>query len=185
MTSIVQHCRLVLLSALVFSAGCLLNEKQEILAHYLNQEILSISPIETAAFKRYAAVTGENYTSISAISEALRLEVIPIYERFFVLVKAIQPEDPEVAKAHSFYVRGAGEVLDGFKMKLYGLSKNDVYLIQLGNTHINEGLEQTLRWKTEIEALLATHELGTSDREKSEMMKMLEDFSDSVSNTRI
>jgi hypothetical protein len=180
-----RKTRFIFLLVLFFLPGCVLSEDQERLAQYINDEILHISPVEEVAFKRYAAVTGENYTSMDSLADALKHEVIPTYERFYDLVKAIKPNDPEISKAHAFYVRGARDILDGFKMKLHGVAEKDVYVINTGNDQIAQGMQQTLTWKSEIEVLLADRDLATSSQERSKFIRWLEDFADKMSRARI
>lgn len=181
----IRRHHIFLVAILATTTGCLMTHKQEDLAHYINQDILFIGQIESVALQRYAAVTGANYTSAQSVYDALDTEVIPVYERFYSLLTAIQPEDPEVAKAHAYYVRGSKEAVDGFKLKRYGISENKDYLISMGNTKIREGLAQTMAWKAEIERLMVSRDLATKAQSKSKFMETFENMVESIMDAHI
>ncbi|MFH2047501.1 MAG: hypothetical protein ABIK92_20420 [Pseudomonadota bacterium] len=75
---------------------------------------MDIASLETAALKKYASVTGNNYKSEHAVYETLKNDVIPIYSRFFELLKKIQPDTDEIAKLHLIYINGAEMLYKGF-----------------------------------------------------------------------
>ena len=130
-----------------------MDPKKEVLANYVNHDILAIAQIEFAAFERYAAVTGKNYTSDEAVYRALRDEVIPVYKRFVHLLNRVSLEDEEVARVHGFYLKGSKKILKGFELKLHGIAEKDDTVTRLGNKKIDEGIRNTLAWRDQILAL--------------------------------
>jgi hypothetical protein len=148
---------------LLVCTGCTTPPKQEVLANYVNRDMLGIARVEQAALQRYARATGENFTSVEALFVVLDREVIPTYKRFYELLRQIRPDDQEVAQAHSLYVRGAKDVLKGFEVKKYGLETRDVDLILMGNEKIDKGLRQTQEWKTKIDVLRKARGLKTTE----------------------
>ncbi|CAB5084934.1 hypothetical protein D3OALGB2SA_906 [Olavius algarvensis associated proteobacterium Delta 3] len=153
-----QFCkkRPLVFSALVLSAlfwTCSINPKSMALGNYVNRDILGIAGLETAAWEPYNAVVGEHYTSDTAVLDALKNEVIPIYERFFHLLKQIQPQDGELAQIHALYIRGASNVLNGFRVKLAGIENQKEEMILAGNQQIGKGAEETYQWREQLLAL--------------------------------
>jgi len=57
---------------MVSSCATQRHEKALLLVNYVNQEILSLAPMEARALERYAAVTGENYRSDEEVYKALK-----------------------------------------------------------------------------------------------------------------
>ena len=163
---------IITLLTVIIMAGCAVDPKKANLVNYLNQDMLSIAQIEVAAFERYALVTDKNYTTDQAVYEALRDEVIPVYERFSHLLNQIRPEDEEVARLHGFYIKGARKILKGFKLKLHGIADGDETVIRLGNAKIDAGFQDNLKWKEQLLALKEERGLKT-DRELSKFEKFL------------
>jgi len=60
----------------------------------------------------------------------------------------------ELKQVHQNYVRGAGEILNGFKAKMIGLEKNDAGLMQLANRQIEEGGKEVGKWRIELYQLI-------------------------------
>lgn len=129
------------------------HQKALSLVEYVNLNILELAPIEARALERYAAVTGENYTSDEEVHSVLEKEVIPTYERFFRLLRDVPTEDPEIGSLHSLYVRSAGMLLEGFRMKRLALVTGDVRLMESANARIEEGRDQGAAWRARLEEL--------------------------------
>jgi len=136
----------------LFLNGCA-NRMAYDLATYVNSDILGISQLEIDALKQYAAVTGKNYTTDEAVRFALKDRVIPDYKRFFELLVKSHVETDEIKHLHKIYINGAQMLLNGFKTKMIGLEKNDVYLIRSGNMQIEKGHVETKKWRKELIAL--------------------------------
>lgn len=152
-----------LLFSLLFLAGCTMAPKQKILADYVNQDMIGIARVEQTALDRYASVTGKNYTSLDHVYRALDRTVIPTYGRFYHLLENIRPDDDEVMRVHTLYVRGAREALEGFKLKKYGIETRDLNLILLGNQKIDDGLAQSVKWGEGIKHLRKDRGLKTPE----------------------
>jgi len=167
-----QLC-LALITVTLF-AGCAVDPKKEDLVNYVNRDMLSIAQIEVEAFERYAAVTGKNYTTDQAVYNALRDEVIPIYERFSQLLNQIRIEDEEVARAHGHYLKGSKKILKGFKLKLHGIAGKDEVVIILGNKKIEEGIRENLKWREQVIALKEERGLKAANREMSTFDKFVQ-----------
>lgn len=140
----------------VFSLAISCTEKQipYDIIQYVNRDMLNISQLEVNALKCYASVTDENYTTDERVHEALKSVVVPYYGRFTELLRDISPETDELKRIHAFYVKGAESMYNGFKAKMIGIEKNDENLINLANSQIIAGRDQTLKWQSELGLLL-------------------------------
>ena len=167
-----QLC-IVLITVALF-ASCAVDPKKENLANYVNHDMLFIAQIEVEAFERYAAVTGKNYTTDQAVYNALRDEVIPIYQRFSHLLNQIRIEDEAVARAHGHYLKGSKKILKGFKLKLHGIAGKDETVINLGNKKIDEGIRKNLKWREQVIALKEARGLKYANREMSTFEKFFQ-----------
>jgi hypothetical protein len=165
---------------LLLAVGCTPTPKQENLANYINRDMIGIAQVERAALESYAAATGKNFQSMEHLYTKLDQEVIPAYERFCILLKNIRPDDEEVLHAHTLYVRGAEKALDGFKLKKYGVHTRDVNLILLANATIDEGLNQTFRWKGKIKALQEDRGLKSTDEIESAVVRWMIEMQDQL-----
>ena len=135
-----------------FFCGCATDKVGMDLVEYVNQGILSISGLEIHALKRYAAVTGKNYTTEDRVYQALKDEVIPEYKRFEHLLGKIHPKTEEVGELHGVYLKGAAYLLEGFKMKMLALETNQKPLMRTANEKIEKGapLEYSRQLMTEM-----------------------------------
>ena len=158
-----------------------MDPKKEVLANYVNHDILAIAQIEFAAFERYAAVTGKNYTSDEAVYRALRDEVIPVYKRFTHLLNRVSLEDEEVARVHGLYLKGSKKILKGFELKLHGIADKDDTVTILGNKKIDEGIRGTLAWRDQILALGKSRGLKDINRKKSKLEKFFYSMDEFIS----
>ena len=123
------------------------------LIKYVNQELHNIAAIEKKSLEQYASVIGENYTTDDRVYNALNNEVIPMYNRFFMLLKEISPKTVEVRELHQIYVRAAASMNEGFKMKKLGLEMKDDSVIKRGNHRIEKGRNGIERWKEQLTVL--------------------------------
>lgn len=144
---------------LTMSWGCAHPKVATDLEKYINQGILKIAPLETQALADYAAVVGANYTNDQAVYEALRYQVIPLYDQFLFALKEIKPQSQDVVQLHGVYRRGAETMLRGFEAKLLGLETGSVSLILEGNAAIEKGRIQTERWRTRLFALFRKYDV--------------------------
>ena len=133
------------------------HQKAAAVVVYVNQHILSIAPIEARALNRYAAVTGERFESDEVLSQALEEEVIPTYERFYESLREVPIQDPEIGPVHTHYVRSAGLLLEGFRMMLLALEKDDSRLMSAANAKIEQGRLEGERWRAQLQALFEKH----------------------------
>jgi len=147
------------------------------LTNYVNRDILGIAELETAAWKNYMAVVGENYTSDRAVLEALKNDVIPIYERFVDLLEQIQSDDGEISRLHALYIQGANNVLNGFRVKLTGIEDQDEEMIIAGNEQIKEGADQTYQWREQLLAMYDSRKLkAMKKKDKTTLDKIYQFF---------
>jgi len=144
---------------LTISWGCAHHKVATDLETYINQGILQIAHLETQALADYAAVVGANYTTNQAVYEALRYQVIPLYDQFLFALKEIKPQSQDVVKLHAVYLRGAETMLRGFEAKLLGLKTGSTALILEGNTAIEKGRIQTERWRARLYALFRKYDV--------------------------
>ena len=116
--------------------------------------------------ERFVLVTGKNFTTKKALHETLRDQVIPNYKRFLEGLRGIYPEQDEMKRLHGIYVRGAGLIYDGFKIKMLGLEKKDGSLLMLSNDKIRQGLVETETWRKELLALCVKYGVSMEGNEK-------------------
>jgi hypothetical protein len=143
--------------AIFFLAGCATDKIGLELVEYVNHGILNISQLEIKALESYGAVTGANYTTDQAVSNALKNEVIPLYGRFAALLKQVGMQSDEVRQLHALYVNGAEMIYSGFKAKLQALENKDAALMQGANAQIENGRMQTEKWRAQLMALYEAH----------------------------
>jgi hypothetical protein len=150
-----------LAALLILAPSCATQRQQKAasLVNYVNQNILTLAPMETQALEQYAAVTGENYRGDQEVRRALENDVIPTYERFHRSLREIPVEDPEIASLHSLYVRSASLLLDGFKMKRLAIGTGDERLMETANARIERGREEGLAWRARLEELAAQYKV--------------------------
>jgi hypothetical protein len=140
--------------AVAFLCSCTGGRMSKNMVVYVNQDIMNISQLEILALKHYSSVTGDHYTSDQKLCSVLKNDVIPLYKRFYALLREISPEDPELKRVHMIYVQGAGEILNGFKAKRIGLEKQDDGLIRLANRQIEEGGKTVAEWRMKLYQLI-------------------------------
>ena len=133
------------------------------LMRYVNNEVLPISELERRALASYASVVGKNYTSDEAVYEALKNDVIPLYKRFLAGLKRVQPTEKEVRRLHGFLVSGAASMYEGFRLKMIGLEQKDESIIRAGNSKIEKGRVENVRWRKELVALSEKHKVGMKE----------------------
>jgi hypothetical protein len=149
------------LLALCFIVLCCATDRAAIeLVNYVNHGILNIAELERESYKRYAAVTGENYTTNQRVYEALKDDVIPLYKRFLDSLRKIRPENEELKNLHRMYMQGAELLYTGFKEKMFALEKEDENLIRSANEKIEKGGIEIERWRNELRVLLEKHGVG-------------------------
>jgi hypothetical protein len=150
---------------LVFLFACAGGRLSKEMVVYVNQDIMNISQLEILALKHYAAVTGDHYTNDERVHSALKNDVIPLYKRFYTLLKEVSPVESEIKRIHRIYVHGAEEILNGFNAKKMGLENKDEGLVRLANLEIEEGGKKVGRWRAELYQLITKNK---SVRMKSE-----------------
>lgn len=123
------------------------------LARYVNQDILTIAELEQKPLERYAAVTGENYTSDRNVRQALENFVVPYYGRFLDSLRRIHPPNEELAALHGVYLQGAELLYAGFRTKLAGIEAGDEAVIRAGNGKIEAGRVKIAEWRTGLDRL--------------------------------
>jgi hypothetical protein len=140
----------VFLGLFLFTGSCATNPVSSDLIDYVNQGILGIVELERRSLASYASVIGKNFTTAERVSEALKNDVIPQYERFVESLREITPETEEVMKLHRIYVRGAEDILSGFKAKRVGIETKQEPLIRTANRQIVKGRIETEQWRREL-----------------------------------
>ena len=134
------------------------------LVRYVNDEVLPISELERRALASYASVVGKNYTSDDAVFEALKNDVLPLYKRFLDGLKRVQPTEKEVRRLHGFLVSGAESMYEGFRLKMIGIEQKDESIIRAGNSKIEKGRVENVRWRKELVALSEKHKVGMKEK---------------------
>ena len=147
-------------------SGCAVNTVGPDLVDYVNQGILNISQLETRAFESYASVTGTNYTADEAVYNALKDEVIPIYERYLHLLKNIYAQTEDVTELHLIYIQGAEMIDRGFRAKMSGIENKDESLVIRGNEEIEKGYAVTEKWRSKLTDLCKIHGVDQEDKRK-------------------
>jgi hypothetical protein len=131
-------------------SGCAERKIAVDLVDYVNHGILDIASLETAALKKYASVTGTNYKGEHDVYETLKNDVIPVYKRFFELLKKIQPDTDEIAQLHLIYINGAEMLYKGFVLKKQALETKNVSYLIYANKQIEKGRIETERWRNKL-----------------------------------
>jgi len=147
-----------------FLGGCATDRVATDLVNYVNRDILGIAELEKRALESYAGVTGENFTTPQRVYSALKDEVIPEYEQFYKLLRNLRPETAEVSRLHQIYVKGAGYLLEGFKMKMSGLERRDEQLVVAANRQIEKGRKENERWRAVLVELCKKHGVAEKGR---------------------
>lgn len=134
----------------IIATGCAEKNIAADLVGYVNYGILDISSLESEALKKYASVTGSNYTSDSAVYETLKNDVIPVYNKFLEMLKKIRIQTVEVEQLHSIYVQGAEIMYNGFVAKKQALERKDESRMLYANGQIEKGRAETERWRGKL-----------------------------------
>jgi len=139
--------------ALFFLFACATDRVATDLAVYLNQGVMNLAELEQKSLERYAAVTGDNYTSDESVYHALKDQVIPLYRRFLEGLRAIRPETDEVRNLNRIIVEAAQAMYEGFRLKMVGIEQNETGMIMAGNEKIDEARMKTQQWQAELVGL--------------------------------
>ena len=134
----------------IISTGCAERNIAADLVGYVNYGILDISSLEAEALKKYASVTGNNYTSDNAIYVTLKNDVIPVYSKFLEMLKKIRTQTDEVEQLHAIYVQGAEIMYKGFVSKKQALEGKDESKLLYANGQIEKGRAETERWRGKL-----------------------------------
>jgi len=139
--------------ALFFLFACATDRVATDLALYLNQGVMNVAELEQKSLERYAAVTGDNYTSDESVYHALKDQVIPLYRRFLEGLRAIRPETDEVRNLNRVIIEAAQAMYEGFRLKMVGIEQDETELILAGNRKIDEGRIKAEAWQGELGGL--------------------------------
>ena len=134
----------------IISTGCAEKNIAPDLVGYVNHGILDISSLETEALQKYASVTGNNYTSDSAVYETLKNNVIPVYNTFLEMLKKIRAQTDEVRQLHAIYVQGAEKMYKGFVAKKQAIESKNELKLTYANGQIEKGRAETERWRGKL-----------------------------------
>jgi hypothetical protein len=149
-------------------AGCATDKVAIDLTNYLNQGVLNIAELEGKSLAHYASVTGSNYKNDQTTYAALRDYVIPLYKRFIRGLRALQPETEEVRNLNRIYIDGADSLLEGFKLILLAIEAQDSSLIRPANDYLEKGRLENEKWRKELIALAAKHEVKPQTKGEGE-----------------
>jgi hypothetical protein len=152
--------------ALFFLFACATDRVSTDLALYLNQGVMNVAELEQKSLERYAAVTGDNYTSDEAVYLALKDQVIPLYRRFLEGLRALRPETDEVRDLNRTFVASAQAMYEGFRLKMTGIEQNEEGLIIAGNQKIDEARIKTEQWQKALVRLANSRGIALLDAEK-------------------
>lgn len=158
---------LVLVACLAMTS-CGGNQVGQSLADYINKEVLPISELERRALASYASVVGKNYTSNEAVYETLKNDVLPLYKRFLDGLKRVHPTEKEVRRLHGVLLSGAESMYEGFRLKMIGLEQKDGSIIRAGNSKIEKGRVENVRWRKELFALAEKNKVVMKEKKKAE-----------------
>jgi hypothetical protein len=136
--------------ACIILTGCAENKIASDLVGYVNRGILDISSLEAEALKKYASVTGSNYTNDSVLYETLKNDVIPVYNKFLERLKNIRAQTDEVEQLHAIYVQGAEKMYNGFVTLKQALERKDESRLLYANGQIEKGRAETERWRGKL-----------------------------------
>ena len=159
------HLLIIGMSAMLFW-NCAKDRAAVQLAKYVNQGILNIAELEQKPLERYASVTGKNYTTDQAVSEALRDFIIPYYGMYLKELRLIRPEIDELKRIHKIYLQGAELLYRGFKMKLAGIEAQDPDIIRSANKQIEMGSMKSEEWRNELISLYTKYGIAEKGRRK-------------------
>ncbi len=151
---------LLFLTGYALFMGCATDPVAWDVTEYVNQGILGIAELERRPLARYASARGEEYTTEAQLYHILKYDVLPEYERFFSLLKQIDPQTPEVRRLHYTYVNGVRHIYRGFKIKIIGLERNDDVLIRAANEMIEKGRMENEKWQKDLATLYEAHRIG-------------------------
>lgn len=133
------------------------NPVQEDLINYINVEIPKVADLETEAIDAYESVSGENYESDSTMYYTMTETVVPKYEEFYSILQNIKPSTKEVAVLHKEYVRAAASQLEGFRLILNAIEKQDPEIIVHANENLDEGRALLRIWQTDLDSACTKH----------------------------
>ena len=152
--------------AVVF-LSCAHDPVKDDLVVYVNDDLLRIVDLESAALARYHAVTGKNYKDDATLVMTLNGYVIPQYKRFLGLLRKIRPATHETQVLHRMYLQGVERMYDGFCMLRTALEKQDPVLFRFANEKITQGRETIERFTAELDGICEAH--GLSLQRKGEV----------------
>ena len=161
----------LVLAACLVVTGCGGNRVGQSLADYVNKEVLPVSELEQRALASYASVVGKNYTSDEAVYEALKNDVLPLYKRFLDGLKQVHPTEKEVRRLHGILVSGAESMYEGFRLKMIGIEQKDESIIRAGNSKIEKGRKENVRWRKELVALAEKNKVGMKEKKEGKEKK--------------
>jgi hypothetical protein len=153
-----MDCRLRILSFAaimggLLALGCAAKPVEMDVVTYVNRDILGQSVVESAALRRYAAVTGTNYTTDDKLYDVLNNEVVPTYREFVRIVEQVEPKTDEVKKLHAMYISASIYRLRGFETIMGGIQLQDPSLIEAANQMFAQSQAETDRWRQTLEQL--------------------------------
>lgn len=147
---------LALSLVMVFTfAGCANSEKQDALISYINEDLASLSELETQFLESYASVSGENYTD----DETMYSEFV---DNTVVLARELNDastniastiEDTEILEVHKLYMETSSNYLNAVTIMIAALENQDYAQVSEANEKISKANTLGLDYKNKLNAL--------------------------------
>ena len=147
------------LSFLFVLSACSSDPVQKDLLNYVYTELPKVASLETEAVNGYASVSGENYTSDSAMYYTIKQTVLPKYEEFNTKLNTIQPSTPEVKAMHQEYINAAGDQMEAFKLICLAIEKQDPEIIKQANSDLAKGRALLEVWRNDLDEQCKKHDI--------------------------
>ena len=136
------------------------------LLNYINVELVKVGTLESEAVAAYGSVAGNNYTSDSVMYNKIKNVVLPKYTEFTSKLQAITPATPELKTIHGEYVKAAQDQLEGFKLILDAIEKQNAAEIQQANEDITKGKNLIDVWKKDLDETCKKHNVTLGNGKK-------------------
>ena len=147
-------------------AACSSDEVQKDLLNYVNNEMPKLAPLEEEAIDAYDGVAGENYKNDSIMYFTIKQTVIPKYEEFATKLAAVYPSTPEVKAMNNEYVKAANDQLEGFKLILQAIEKQDAEIIKQANSDIDQARNLLELWRKDLDEQCKKHNVVLNKTEE-------------------
>lgn len=136
---------------------------QDDLIAYINEGLMPIADLEKQAVESYQSVSGQNYTDDNTMYEAMTKTVVPNYQQFRDKLVALAPQTKEVKEIHEVYINGVNSQLEGFKMVVEAIEKQDAGIIEQANVKLDAGKAGIDDFKSRINKLAEEYDVTITE----------------------